>query len=78
MASAWRPWRRRTGAPDDPPPGHLTAAQTRSALGITAARENTREERDSAARLVHRRARDRDDLHQLLDVLGLDEQPRST
>jgi hypothetical protein len=45
---------------------------------ITAARENTREERIAASRLVLRKARDRDDLRQLLDVLGLNEKPRST
>ncbi|MFE9936365.1 hypothetical protein [Streptomyces hirsutus] len=38
---------------------------------VTAARENTREERVAASRVVLQRARDRDDLHQLLDALGL-------
>jgi hypothetical protein len=45
---------------------------------VTSARENTREERIAASRLVLRKARDRDDLHQLLDVLGLNESPRTT
>jgi hypothetical protein len=40
----------------------------------TAARQNTPEERVAAARIVLRKARDRDDLHLLLDALGLDEQ----
>jgi hypothetical protein len=45
---------------------------------VTAARQNTREERIAASRLVLRRARDRDDLRQLLDALGLNESPPST
>ena len=40
----------------------------------TAARTNTPEERVAASRLVLRKARDRDDLRLLLDVLGLDTQ----
>ncbi|MFJ8049274.1 hypothetical protein [Streptomyces luteogriseus] len=45
---------------------------------ITAARENTREERIAASRLVLRKARGREDLRQLLDALGLNESPRAT
>lgn len=45
---------------------------------VTAARQNTREERTAASRLVLRRARDHEDLRQLLDALGLTETPRST
>lgn len=45
---------------------------------VTAARTNTREERTAASRLVLRKARDREDLRQLLDALGLTETPRST
>ena len=41
----------------------------------TAARETTREERVAASRLVLRKARDRDDLHLLLEVLGLNDKP---
>jgi len=43
-------------------------------LLVTAARENTPEERAAASRAVLRRARDRDDLRQLLDALGLNTQ----
>lgn len=39
---------------------------------VTAAREITPEERVAASRLVLRKARDRDDLRHLLEVLGLD------
>lgn len=42
----------------------------------TAARTTTPAERAAAARLVLREARDRDDLHLLLDALGLSEKPR--
>ncbi|MFD6324228.1 hypothetical protein ACFWOL_15460 [Streptomyces sp. NPDC058442] len=45
---------------------------------ITAARENTREERVAASRVVLQRARDRDDFRLLLDALGLNEPPPST
>lgn len=38
---------------------------------VTAARQNSPEERVAASRLVHRKARDRDDLRLLLEVLGL-------
>ncbi|MFD5220279.1 hypothetical protein ACFWMH_21845 [Streptomyces tendae] len=38
---------------------------------VTAARQNSPEERVAASRLVLRKARDRDDLRLLLEVLGL-------
>ncbi|MFC9949231.1 hypothetical protein ACFVIN_01460 [Streptomyces prasinus] len=38
---------------------------------VTSARENTREERVAASRVVLAKARNRDDLRQLLDALGL-------
>jgi len=44
---------------------------------VTAARQNTREERTAASRLVLRQARDREDLRQLLDALGLNETQRT-
>lgn len=42
---------------------------------ITAARQNTPEERRAASRAVLKAARDRDDLRLLLDALGLNTQP---
>ncbi|WP_328657947.1 hypothetical protein [Streptomyces sp. NBC_00334] len=41
---------------------------------VTAARQTTPEERVAASRLVLRKARDHDDLHLLLEVLGLNTQ----
>jgi hypothetical protein len=41
---------------------------------LTAARETTPAERAAASRLVLRHARNRDDLHLLLDALGLNTQ----
>lgn len=41
---------------------------------VTAARETTPAERVAASRLVLRKARGRDDLHLLLDALGLNTQ----
>lgn len=41
---------------------------------VTAAREITPAEHVAASRLVQRHARDRDDLHLLLDALGLNAQ----
>lgn len=41
---------------------------------VTAARQNSPEERVAASRLVLRKARDRDDLRFLLEVLGLNTQ----
>lgn len=41
---------------------------------VTAARQNTPEERAAASRLVLRQARGRDDLRLLLEVLGLNTQ----
>lgn len=42
---------------------------------VTASRENTRAERVAASRAVLKRARNRDDLHLLLDALGLNDRP---
>lgn len=44
---------------------------------VTAARENTREQRVAASRVVLAKARNRDDLRMLLDALGLNERPRT-
>ncbi|MGX1515042.1 hypothetical protein [Streptomyces collinus] len=43
---------------------------------VTAARENSPEERGAASRLVLRKARDRDDLRLLLEALGLGQAPK--
>jgi hypothetical protein len=43
---------------------------------ITTGRENTREERVAASRVVLRAARNREDLRLLLDALGLNNKPR--
>jgi hypothetical protein len=45
---------------------------------VTANRESTREQRVAASRLVLAKARDANDLRLLLDVLGLNDPPRST
>ena len=45
---------------------------------VTAGREPTREERVAASRVALAKARDRDDLHLLLDALGLNDPPRTT
>ena len=42
---------------------------------VTAARDNTPEQRVAASRLVLKKARSRDDLRLLLDALGLNEKP---
>ena len=44
---------------------------------LTASRANTREERVAASRYVLAHARNREDLHLLLDALGLNQQTDS-